>query len=245
MSFYHKYLKYKNKYILLKQHGGISKDKVLEYKNEITMLYNLISSIYSPLILSGSSAIFFYLTTLNYVDLIDKLVEPNDVDFLLIDASRNPLISREKISDFTRNQRTLERSATFTRTLSGAGSSDKLFNSFDLTIVSSVKCNKINDILIIDLQTLKSKYLEDVDLRSDTDSIKIEIIDEIIIRLAHEPHNELIKFNYLKVPSDRADLTPVKERVILFDTDSTPKRILFDSDTDSTPKKILFSTPKK
>ena len=84
MSFYHKYLKYKNKYILLKQHGGISKDKVLEYKNEITMLYNLISSIYSPLILSGSSAIFFYLTTLNYVDLILAIKEGTDVtlDFL-------------------------------------------------------------------------------------------------------------------------------------------------------------------
>jgi len=175
------------------------------------------------LVLTGSCALFIYLYSLGYYDLIDKLDEPSDVDLLIVLNSRKikmkPLFNVFYVGDYQRINKhtkqpddiTLKSSVTF----KNKWTSDKI-NEFDLTYVFStdINYNQINNVKLIKLEDLLSFYQADLSLpERSKDRKKIEIIEEINKRLINSPRPDLIihvpKFKEIRL-GNLAQLTSIR-----------------------------------
>jgi len=223
--------------------GGMDNNLVPNFVNEINTIYSHIKNLYSHgdiIVLTGSGALLYYLYILGYTDLINLLVEPNDVDFLLLTNESNATISVPFIGDHKRKQETHEKSATF----ENDWAPHLKFKSFDLTIPrSSITYNQVGKINLINLSQLKSYYQEDVDVRP-ADTQKIQIIDQIYSRLITNPKPETIGpdqiFRIIKNKKNQI--------AINYEDELNVPRVLFD-DIPMTPepKKVntnLFNTPE-
>ena len=164
------------KYLMI---GGMDNAVVPDFVKEINTLYSNVITMYShddTIVLSGSGALLYYLHMLDYVDLITDLVEPNDVDFLLLTTEPNAVISVPFIGDHKRKQVTLERSATFENNWAP----HLKFKSFDLTIPrNSITYHKVGNINLINLAQLKSYYQDELELENP-DILKVRQGDELI-----------------------------------------------------------------
>ena len=103
MDFKHKYLKYKTKYLQLKnQLGGDIKDYLNTFNNEFG----------SNWVITGSEAIKLFLIHFKRDDLLK--FKPNDVDIIV---ANKDIIYKETIDGFKRQQSQPERSMTFKKDL--------------------------------------------------------------------------------------------------------------------------------
>ena len=154
MDYYKKYLKYKNKYLQLKnQLGG----DVHEYKD----LFN--SYFGDTWILTGSEAIKIYLEHFNLGRLLT--FTPNDVDIIVV---QNDTYNYQKIGDYTRKQDRVEKSMTFI----------KDSKSFDITTEKSSSYYEINGFRLMDPKVMLSNYRDN--RRNVTDDQKITALVEIV-----------------------------------------------------------------
>jgi len=155
-KFYHKYLKYKNKYLQLKYSGGNLTDFI--------SIFN--SNFGSDWILTGSQAIQQYLIYFNRLDLLP--ITPNDVDIIYIN---NGLIYKPSINGFTRVQSHPERSMTFKK--------DSL--SFDVSIQNSEIYYEVNSLKLVSPKVMLENYEENLDTDNQkTYLIKINALRNII-----------------------------------------------------------------
>jgi len=197
-------------------------------KTNIEKIYNQVKITFPEddnqhLVLTGSCALFLYLYSLGYNDLIDKLDEPSDVDLLIVLNSRKikmkPLFNIFYIGDYQRINKhtkqpddiTLKSSVTF----KNKWTSDKI-NEYDLTYVFStdINYNQINNVKLIKLEDLLSFYQADSSLPDRSKDIKkIEIIQEIIKKLKENPQPDLIipvsKFKEIRL-GNLAQLTSIR-----------------------------------
>jgi len=224
--------------------GGMNNTLVPNFVNEINTIYTNIKSLYSHgdvIVLTGSCALLYYLHILGYVDLINLLVEPNDIDFLLLTSEPNATISVPFIGDYKRKQVTHERSATF----ENDWIQHLKFKSFDLTIpTNSITYNQVGKIELINLSQLKSYYLDDVDVRL-ADKQKIEIIEQMMSRLKTNPKPEIIGPDQVF----RTGKTKKSQIVINYEEERNVPRILFDENPETPERNTsiranLFDTPE-
>jgi hypothetical protein len=256
--------KYSIEYCMI---GGMNIDLISQFINEINSIYLNIKSLYSHgdnVVLSGSCAILYYLYLIGYNDLINELLEPNDIDFLLLTNETNSVITVPFIGDYKRQQDTHEKSATF----KNDWDPHLKFKSFDLTIPrNSITFNQFDKINLISLKQLKSYYNDDLDERP-LDNKKIKIIEQIQDRLLKNPRPDIIqpeqvfkigKNNLTKIPIHYDEIN-IKRSLFVDDDDddhdnipspSPPQnkninRSLFADDDDDEPDNIPSpSSPNK
>lgn len=238
------FTKYHIKYEKQEQYlmiGGMDNTLVPNFVNEINTIDSHIKSLYSHgdvIVLSGSGALLYYLHILGYLDLIEKISEPNDVDFLLLTSEPNSTISVPFIGDHKRKQETHEKSATFENDWAPY----LKFKSFDLIIPrNSITYNQVGPIKLLNLSQLKSYYLDDVDVRTD-DTIKIEIIEQILARLENNPRPDIIGPDQIfKIGKNKTNQIPID-----YGTDNT-SQVLFGRIPVTPEQNIrasLFGTPE-
>lgn len=243
------FTKYRVKYETKEKHlmiGGMDNSLVPNFIKEINTIYSHIKSMYSHgdiIVLTGSGALLYYLHSLGFVDLIDKLNEPNDIDFLLLTSEPNATIRVPFIGDHKRKQKTHVSSATF--------ENDWVpylkFKSFDLTISKdSIKYNQVGEIKLISLSQLKSYYIDNSDIRGE-DKLKIKIIQEIELRLEKNPRNDIVGPEEFYSVSKKK----IKQIPINYQDEKPVGKILFPASpgehTPTSNKSIrtnLFGTPE-
>lgn len=192
-KFYHKYLKYKTKYLQLKQltGAGVADLKTL-FNNEFG----------SNWILTGSEAIKTYLTFLNRQDLLT--FTPKDVDIIYINKD---MIYKETIGGFKRFQSQPEKSMTFT----------KDSKSFDISTQESAYYYEIDGIKLIDPAIMLENYEENLDFRNNSeDPDKIRALREIK-KLLMESRIEKKRLPLKEEKSSRFSSPIVNKRKNLFD----------------------------
>ncbi len=179
--------RYKLKYNL---EGGMRREFIQKYKQEIEQIYKMVQEMFvgNPVILSGSAAILYYLINLGYDDLIEDMIEPSDLDLLLIDSTKNALLYNHFIGDFKKTTEIPTRSATFVNSWT-----TNKFKSFDLSIEPSSKYNLVGNILLININLLLENYEDNLipEIRC-RDYLKIAIIKKIKERLESEPRPDII-----------------------------------------------------
>lgn len=166
-KYYYKYLKYKEKYLSLKENlnKGINKFKSV-FDNNFSDKW----------ILTGSEAIKIYLYHINRKDLI--VFEPNDVDIIYISKD---LFYRDNFNGFKRTQTEPYSSMTFTNP-------DKL--SFDVTTQSEpAKYYMIEGIKLMNPKVMLDNY--ETNVRNETDKDKIIALKEIIKVMNEDNMNKL------------------------------------------------------
>jgi hypothetical protein len=228
------FTKYHIKYEKSEKHlmiGGMDISLVPSFIKEINTLNTQIKSLYSHgdiVVLSGSGALLYYLHTLGYTDLINELIEPSDVDFLLLTDEPNATITVPFIGDHKRKQVTHEKSATF----ENDWATHLKFKSFDLTIPrNSIIYNQVGTINLLSLSQLKSYYLDDLDTRPN-DNKKIQIITAIQSRLNTNPKQK----NISPEQTFRISKTKSKQIPITYEPQMTVNQKLF-SDSPDTPER--------
>ena len=179
--------------------GGMDLELAPVFINDINTINKSIASLYShgdTISLTGSGAILYYLYKLGYNDLIEKLIEPTDLDFLLLTHERNSKITVPFIDDFKREQETHEESVTF-KLYSCVLKNSKpcqlaKITSFDITIPeNSISYHLVDKVNLINLEQLRSYYMDDIELRPN-DNNKVKIIDQILERLSKVSRSEII-----------------------------------------------------
>ena len=241
------FTKYNIKYEKYLMIGGMDNSLVSSFIKEINTIYTDIKSLYSHgdiVVLTGSGALLYYLHILGYTDLIEKLAEPNDVDFLLLTNEPNATITVPFIGDHKRKQATHEKSATF----ENDWASYLKFKSFDLTIPrNSIIYNQVGQINLLSLSQLNSYYLDDLTTRPE-DNIKIKIINQIQSRLGTNPRSDLISqeqvFSFAKNKQKQIPINyepnTIINKTLFSDLESTPEhsKKLFGQ-FDSTPNRLI------
>jgi hypothetical protein len=154
MSYEKKYLKYKTKYLELKNQigGGIH-----EYK----ILFNSVFG--NNWIITGSEAIKIYLEFFKRGSLLTFI--PNDVDIIVVQSY---LFNLTKIGDYSRKQTQPEKSMTFI----------KDSKSFDISTQDTVSFYEINGYRLIEPKVMLENYREN--RRNISDDHKIIALEEII-----------------------------------------------------------------
>ncbi len=242
------------------------KNIVNNIKSQIEKIYNFVVRRFyddetQHVILTGSGALFLYITELGYEDLLDKLPEPSDVDLLLVLNSKKiktkPHFSIYYIEDFRRVKKAKVNGSTVVTPVEPANAtlessvsfkdfwtSDKI-NEFDLTYVfsSGVHYNKVNNFNLIKLDELLQFYEADKDNteRAGKDYIKIELIKEIIKRLQANPRPDIISSSpaYTEI-----DTNKIKNLGKLTSPITFSKRKLFDDDLNMSPSNSdIMETP--
>jgi hypothetical protein len=162
MDFKHKYLKYKIKYLQLKnQLGGDIKDFINTFNNEFG----------SNWVITGSEAIKLFLIHFKREDLLK--FKPNDVDIIV---ANKDIIYKETIDGFKRQQSQPERSMTFKKDL----------KSFDVGTQDVINYYEINGYRLVDPKIMLENYEENLEFRNNsTDKDKIEAL-KIIVQLVSD-----------------------------------------------------------
>jgi len=184
-NYYLKYLKYKNKYLLLKkQFGGEDDKRIMEMKN----IYNsVIKHQGENIYLTGSMALYTIVYFLNKnldddnkIEFPDELL-PNDIDILIQARRQRELIHDKQINNFVRTTPSPQRSIT----LVDKSDSELIFKSFDLSLerfLHSRKYYEIEGIKVLDLESIKSFYKDDDDVAKNKlkNEMKINLIDYLL-----------------------------------------------------------------
>jgi hypothetical protein len=184
-SFYHKYLKYKNKYLeLKKQLGGEEDMRIIEMKK----IYNSVKELFGENIyITGSMAIYTIVYFLNKqldennkIQFPDELL-PNDIDILIQAKRQRELIQVKQINTFVRTNSMPQKSITLIDT----SDSELIFKSFDLSLerfLHSRKYYEIEGIKVLNLESIKSFYKEDEDVAKykQKSEMKIDLIDYLL-----------------------------------------------------------------
>ncbi len=251
--------------------GGMDENLINKYISQITHIYNIVNEKYNgymtdkkdTVILSGSSAILYYLYSLGYKDLIinESFQSPTDVDLLMVYYTKmKPVIDEIYIEDFVQLQKKPNSVKVSSATFKNEWTNNEI-KEFDLTYVpfSGTHWNEVNGINVLDLNELKSFYEDDKDLdeRQGKDYPKIDIIKQILDRLKLNPRPDIIKkgnrfeisrskTQHVNEPSF-SSLTN-KLAVNLFGStpsDTTTRILSFDDETDNTsPEKTHNFTPR-
>jgi len=137
-----------------------------------TSTYTLVQSYLGDnLYITGSVALRLILQQANYMDLLQELPQPNDIDFLYTGRQTEEFRST-RIGDYV-NERVPHRSVTFV---------NENGDTFDLTMVPSVKHVVINGMNVIDPRSLLKNYQDDdgenAQLKTDILSVAIERIEQ-------------------------------------------------------------------
>ena len=104
-------------------------------------------------------------------DLVSMLPQPNDVD-ILVQEERGRPITAKKIGIYDiRKQETLERSLTFTNSVSG--------ESLDLTTIPKLKLMEVLDLPLYDIRELINEYDDVLSGGRENDDIKLAVLKEI------------------------------------------------------------------
>ena len=170
MDFKHKYLKYKIKYLQLKnQLGGDIKDYLNTFNNEFG----------SNWVITGSEAIKLFLIHFKREDLLK--FKPNDVDIIV---ANKDIIYKETIDGFKRQQSQPERSMTFKKDL----------KSFDVGTQDFVNYYEIDGYRLIDPKIMLENYEENLEFRNNsTDKDKIEALKVIVQLVSDLPKQRIPK----------------------------------------------------
>jgi hypothetical protein len=170
MDFKHKYLKYKIKYLQLKnQLGGDIKDYINTFNNEFG----------SNWVITGSEAIKLFLIHFKREDLLK--FKPNDVDIIV---ANKDIIYKETIDGFKRQQSQPERSMTFKKDL----------KSFDVGTQDVINYYEINGYRLVDPKIMLENYEENLEFRNNsTDKDKIEALKVIVQLVSDLPKQRIPK----------------------------------------------------
>jgi len=206
-----KYLKYKNKYLQIKQNlnnsnkinnmkGGINDKEIYQFKNELFNIYRLVSGVNDTAYLTGSGTLVYIADRLK-LDL-SNINLPNDLDFMYEGAED----TRNSIGDFIPLQKTPQASRTWNIDPSkDYMASSKLIKSFDFTknrsrnefptftLTDSDSQHKPININILALNKIKSFYQENFDENPEGTEEKIKagnrihLINEIEKKIKTNP----------------------------------------------------------
>ncbi len=153
----------------------------------IKSIYDMVSTVYPNLVLTGSSALFIYLKALGYQDLLFKLDDPNDVDILIPSKKKIAFnIHSTPFANFQPKQTTLESSITLINSTNNT--------SFDLSGAPiNIKSNTVLGFRLIKIENLLDQYKEEVrPEKKKADENKIKIIDDMLLRLEVNPRLDII-----------------------------------------------------
>lgn len=219
--YYHKYLKYKKKYLDLKKNiqqmngsGEKISLSILDLKiNYIINIYNEVKKSFNNIYLTGSSAILLLAYSNNNIDLYlnGDLELPNDVDII----TQGDYIHKKTIlinnNILNNNNNNPVRSTTFSNSNMNIDiSTQERINRY---ISLNIKDNIIN---IIDLNIIIDDYEENLHLENK--NIKKKQYDEIKIKLLYD----LIKknnYNYLNNSSSSSSSSSNNIKKIPFNLD--------------------------
>jgi hypothetical protein len=142
-------------------------------------LYDIVKSYFGDnLYITGSVALRMILYTAGYDDLLETLSNPNDIDFLYT-GRQTEECRITRIGSYV-NPKEPHRSVTFV--CENTENCD--YNTFDLTMVPSVKHIVIDGINVIDPRSLL-KYYQDDDINENT-RVNVEALKEAIKRVEQD-----------------------------------------------------------
>ena len=174
-NYYIKYLKYKIKYLNLKDQVGngriISTEEII---GNMLELYNLVSTKYTEVYLTGSMALYFLAHNFG-VELDEDYPLPNDVDFVVYNNGKL-LIEEKNIISYKREQSTPERSVTMK-----SDTTENYFKSFDIIASKLYKNHHVvnyngQDINVLNLTSIKNEYMDDI---NPINTKKLELIEKL------------------------------------------------------------------
>jgi hypothetical protein len=185
MNFEEKYLKYKAKYLKIKninQKGGNLPDWYLEFEKDLLELNQKLSGYFDEgYAFTGSSAIAYLARSMNKLELLNMLPKPNDFDIIAVSI---PI--RGSLFGYNKLQSTEESSQTFEKTEKILNEEGKeigtKIKSFDVTTQKSIPRRLfINNIpfyspeLILDIYNMESR-----EEKTSEDEIKKAVLKELI-----------------------------------------------------------------
>jgi len=203
-----KYLKYKNKYLQLKQNsnkinnmkGGIDDKEIHQFKKELFDIYRLVLGVNDTAYLTGSGALVYIAIRLE-LDL-NNISIPNDLDFMYEGAED----TRSSIGNFIPSQITPQASRTWKIDPSkDIMASSRLIKSFDFTknrstfelptfiLIDSDSQHKPIKINILALNKIKSFYQDSLNENPEGSEEKIkaekriDLINEIENKIKTDP----------------------------------------------------------
>jgi hypothetical protein len=251
INFKEKAQKYKLKYHELKQklnsqHGGMNNDDYRKFKDELHLIYTSVNGYYynndNNIVLTGSGAIAFILKQLGMDDDINSLsnddINPHDLDFLYI-SPKMTLNNPDNILDYVINpSQKIESSVTFSLPESSPSYGQRYIKSFDISKASRVKCFELDGIHIINLKVLKEDYIDNI--RSDKDTLKINLLDKIINTINEKKLQESYGLGIQK--SNVREISVLRNNNLF---DSPPKLNYndFDFSSPSSSKKRIYDSP--
>jgi hypothetical protein len=151
----------------MKQSGGSPPSWFPEFLSHLENISSIVSSEYPNYVITGSGALVLILHHLERYDLMEGLVRPSDIDFIVTSDIKE--IRRRTMGRFSRKQERAERSVTY---------QDNEGNDvFDITIVPKInRWLELNDLRVLPINTLLSYYIED---ERGVDEPKISVLREI------------------------------------------------------------------
>ena len=160
------------KYLNLKNQVGKGSISTPEnIMNNMLELYDIVTSFYEEVYITGSMALAFFLN----IKLPTNYPLPNDVDFIVYSEGMR-LINEKNIANYIRKQSTDEKSVEMINE-----SSTNFFKSFDLIVTNKYKHYHIithngHEIKILLLSEIKNEYLDNNNLN---DIKKLDLITNL------------------------------------------------------------------
>lgn len=182
-DYLHKYLKYKNKYLHLKnQVGGTPEWLNDEFLKGVVEIYGFISENFGSenTFITGSTALVL-LAHVNGINLPTDYPRPNDVDFMIV---KKGLFNSSRMGPFVRKQDTPERSVTYQI----EGDEPFYFRSTDMSAVSRMRRYHTVEIRGIPINI---QYIKSISENYD-DMLESEITEKGVV-------NHHMKINLMKI----------------------------------------------
>ena len=200
-NYYIKYLKYKIKYLNLKDQVGngriISTEEII---GNMLELYNMVSTKYTEVYLTGSMALYFLAHNFG-VELDEDYPLPNDVDFVVYNNGKL-LIEEKNIISYKREQSTAERSVTMK-----SDTTENYFKSFDIIASKLYKNHHVvlyngQNINVLDLTSIKDEYIDDINPINSKKLELIEKLDKIDLKVHQTKKKSVHKRRFLEDSDD-------------------------------------------
>ena len=133
---------------------------------------------------TGSSAVAIYAHFFR-PDLLSQLPQPNDIDILVQEERGKPITARKIGSFDVRKQETLERSLTFTNSITG--------ESLDLTTIPNLKFTEVLGLPLYNIKNLINEYSDELSGGRENDDIKLFVLQEVEKMIPKEEKEPLTK----------------------------------------------------
>ena len=180
------YLKYNQLKTMLGLHKQVGGSKPLWFRHFYSQLESISKLFTQDVVLTGSGALTMLLMYANRDDLLNKMTQPNDLDFVYVSVGTN-YYSPNKIGEFNRLQPP-QRSVQYIKNIQASQSNhndtklqDFEIKSFDMTQVPKISYIVINGINVITPTVLLSYYTNEDDPKLiDKNIQKISILNELI-----------------------------------------------------------------